>query len=98
MTTRPIVLLTTATLATSASLSYAGPCSVEIERIQTRVDAKLDAKAATGPSATESAGALRHRQPTPGSIARAEEGLGEVPASLAECEEALADVQRLIGP
>jgi hypothetical protein len=78
-----MILLSTVALATSISWSYAGPCSVEIDRTQVRVDAKLAAKAAAGPGANESTAALEHRQPTPGSIARAEERLGEVSANLA---------------
>jgi hypothetical protein len=57
--------------------AYGGPCSPAIDRLQTRLDA---ARAAAGPSAPESTGALTHRQPTPGSIAAAEEKLGEVSA------------------
>jgi type II secretory pathway component HofQ len=60
--------------------AYGGPCSPAIDRLQARVDAALDARAAVGPSAPESTGALTHRQPTPGSVAAAEEKLGEVSA------------------
>ncbi len=45
--------------------------------MQTKVDAKIDEIAGSGPSAPESRAALLHRQPTPGSIAAAEEKLGE---------------------
>jgi hypothetical protein len=62
----------------SSLACVAGPCSSEIASVQARLDARLDARAATGPTAPESAGALRHRQPTPGSIASAERGLGEI--------------------
>jgi hypothetical protein len=57
--------------------AQAGPCTREIERMQAQVDAALEQRAGAGPSARERAGALLHRQPTPGSIARAEEILGE---------------------
>ena len=53
-------------LAASTSASYAGPCSHEIDRVQAEIDAKLEAKAAAGPSARESTAARTHRQPTPG--------------------------------
>jgi hypothetical protein len=46
--------------------------------MQARLDARLAAKAATGPSAAEGASATMHRQPTPGSIAAAEEKLGNL--------------------
>jgi hypothetical protein len=48
--------------------------------MQARVDAKLRADAALGPSATEGNAALTHRQPTPGSVATAEEKLGDLSA------------------
>ena len=67
-----------AALAASMSASYAGPCSHEIDRVQAEIDAKLEAKAAAGPSARESTAATMHRQPTPGSIATAETRLGDV--------------------
>ena len=49
-----------------------------------RIDAKLDAKAGAGPGARETTAATMHRQPTPGSIAAAEERLGELSAQTAE--------------
>ena len=52
--------------------------------MQARVDAALEAKAASGPAARESAGALMDRQPTPGSIAAAEERLGDLSAQTTE--------------
>lgn len=61
-------------LAATMSAGHAGPCSPEIDRMQARIDAALEAKAGAGAAAKESSGALTHRQPTPGSIAAAEEG------------------------
>jgi hypothetical protein len=81
MTIRRLMVLSAAALVASATAGYAGPCSNEIDRVQARVDAKLDATARTGPSAPESSGALLHRQPTPGSIAAAESRLGEMSAA-----------------
>jgi hypothetical protein len=52
--------------------------------MQARIDAKMGQKAAAGPAARESTAATTHRQPTPGSIAAAEEKLGEVSAQTAE--------------
>jgi hypothetical protein len=77
-------------LALSIVTSDAGPCSLEIDRIQDRVDAMIAATAAAGPSARESTAATMHRQPTPSSIAAAEEGLGEG----ARAERALAAIAR----
>jgi hypothetical protein len=78
MTIQRLMALSAAALAVSMSAGYAGPCSREIDRVQARVDAKLEAIARAGPAAPESSGALLHRQPTPGSIAAAESRLGEM--------------------
>ena len=72
MIIRRLLVLSAATLATSTVAGYAGPCSNEIDRMQARIDAGVEAVAPTGPSAPESPGALLHRQPTPGSIAAVE--------------------------
>ena len=62
----------------SISASYAGPCSGQIDAMQARIDAKLEAKAAGGPTAKEGASATMNMQPTPASIAAAEEKLGDI--------------------
>lgn len=91
MTVRRLLVLSAATLVASTTAVYAGPCSHEIDRVQARVDAKLEAAARTGPSAPESSAALLHRQPTPGSIAAAEGRLGDAsPAAGAAVEAAMA--------
>jgi hypothetical protein len=64
-------------LTLSASESFAGPCLQEIDRVQARIDAKLEAQAAAGRFARESTAATMHRQPTPESIAAAEVNLGD---------------------
>ena len=84
MTLPPLITLTALALALSMTSGFAGPCSQEIDRMQARVDASLEAKAASGPAARESAGALMDRQPTPGSIAAAEERLGDLSAQTTE--------------
>jgi hypothetical protein len=83
------VLAATA-LALSIVTSHAGPCSLEIDRTQGRVDAVIAATAAAGESAGESTAATMHRQPTPSSIAGAEERLGDG----ARAERALAAMAR----
>jgi hypothetical protein len=83
--------LTAAALTVSTIACSAGPCAPEIARMQARLDAGLEAKAATGQSAPESPGALSHRQPTPGSIAAVESGLGEIsPEKARAIREAMA--------
>ena len=64
---------------TSLSASYAGPCTDDVDQMQARIDAKLQAMAAAGPTGRQ-AGASTHVQPTPRSIAGAEVKLGEVSA------------------
>jgi|SRR5271156_3369464 len=73
-------------LILSSALSYAGPCSIQVDEMQARVDALIAATAANGPAEAESVAATAHHQPTPGSIAAAEEKLGEG----ARAERALA--------
>jgi len=67
-----------AILAASTPASYASPCSEAIDRMQAKIDAKLEAATAIGPYAVESTAATMHRQPTPRSIASAEVRLGDV--------------------
>jgi hypothetical protein len=57
---------------------YAGPCLPQIDAMQAQIDAKLNARAAAGPEAKESAAATKSRQPTPKSIAAAEVRLGDI--------------------
>ena len=78
--TAPILLVFGAiAFIASVSASYAGPCTDDIDKMQARIDAKLQAKAAAGPTGRQ-VGASTHVQPTPRSIAAAEEKLGEVSA------------------
>ena len=91
MAIKRLMVLCAAATSASISTAYAGPCSPEIDSIQTRVDAGLEAKAAAGPSAKQSTDALAHRQPTPSSIASAEERLRELSAQrAATVKQALA--------
>ena len=84
MSIRRFLVACAAALAASTPASYAGPCSPEIDGVQTEIDARLGAKAAAGPSARESTAATMHRQPTPGSIAAAETRLGDVSSQKVE--------------
>jgi hypothetical protein len=65
--------------ASSISPTLAGSCSGEIDAVMARVQAALEARAGSGPGAQEHAVVGgRHIQPTPGSIAAAEEKLGAI--------------------
>jgi hypothetical protein len=74
---RPRVLVGSAFLLIAAAPSWAGPCTQDISRVQAQVDARIDAVAGAGPAGAESNAARMHRQPTPGSVASAEQKLGE---------------------
>jgi hypothetical protein len=73
-----LVLLVMAALAVSISPANAGPCSSAIDAVQARIDAALEAEAAAGPTAKEGVAAGMSVQPTPRSIAAAEEKLGDL--------------------
>jgi hypothetical protein len=91
MTIRRLMAQSAAALVASTITGYAGPCSPEIEQMQARVDARVEAAARAGPSAPENSAALLHRQPTPSSIAAAEARLGELsPQMVNAVREAMA--------
>jgi hypothetical protein len=71
------LILAAVAVAASIDTGAAGPCTADIDQLQARLDAKLDETAGAGRSGPESLGADLHHEPTPGSIARAEERLGE---------------------
>lgn len=79
MTKIRLIPLCAAMIVASASGALAGACAPAIDRVQARIDARLYADAAPGRTAKESTDALAHRQPTPGSIASAEEKLHDLP-------------------
>ena len=60
-----IDMLSAGAVAASSIANEAGPCSPEIYSTEARIEARLNAKAAAGPTAQESSKALLHRQPTP---------------------------------
>ena len=65
--------------------------------MQARIDAKLEAKAAAGPTGRQGAGASTNVQPTPRSIAAAEEKLGEVSRHVAAVRQAMLRAQAADG-
>jgi hypothetical protein len=87
------VLITTAIIV-SIETSYAGPCSPQIDHMQSSVDALVAAAAVAGPPGRQSTAAMRHRQPTPSSVAAAEARIEEgervkrVATALAQAREA----------
>jgi hypothetical protein len=73
-----LVLFGEMVIAASMSTAHAGPCSDAIDAMQARIDAKLEAKAAAGPTAKQGVAAGMSVQPTPASIAAAEEKVGKI--------------------
>src|SRR5215469_12554111 len=65
-------------LVLSVSSSQAGPCSKQIDRMQARIDARVEAIAAAGPFLRQGTFAGMNDQPTPRSIATAEARAGEI--------------------
>ena len=86
---RTLLACVAVVLVTSITASLASPCLQQIDRVQAKIDAKLEAIAAVGRSARESTAATMHRQPTPESIADAEANLGDVSLEKVEAAEAL---------
>jgi hypothetical protein len=84
----PLRLLALAAMvAASAGAAHAGPCSAQIDVMQARFDAKLASAARGGPTGRETVAATDHRQPTPDSIAAAEESLGDLTPRTVEAIE-----------
>lgn len=84
------LLVSAAAMVLAILPTWAGPCTSEIGRLQAEVDAKIAATAATGPTAPQSVDATLSHQPTPGSIAAAEEKVGAGPSMT----DALAALKR----
>jgi len=76
--------LSAVALSLTVGPCLAGPCAKDIADTQAAFDAKLDAAAASGPTAPESTLATLHHQPTPSTVARAEAQLGDISAENAE--------------
>jgi hypothetical protein len=76
-----VVRLAAASAAMFAAMiaaSHAGPCAADIDAMQARIDAKVEAVAAAGPFLRQTDFAGRSDQPTPRSIAAAEARRGEI--------------------
>ncbi|HZZ25659.1 MAG TPA: hypothetical protein VFE60_25265 [Roseiarcus sp.] len=92
--------------------AHAGPCTDRIYQTDLDVAKILNSAAAQGRPATQSTFATMHRQPTPGSIASAEQDAGKEAQAITEamdvarhaddegdragCEKALSDLDRML--
>jgi hypothetical protein len=73
-----ITALTALAIITPLSIAHAASCSHDIDRMQARIDAKVEAIAAAGPFVPTSIGAGMGVQPTPFGMATVEERMGEL--------------------
>ena len=78
MTMRQLLVTGTSLLSLSALSCQAGPCTDDIDRTISHLDARLAAKVAAGPTAKQSTKAQLHHQPTPGSKIKAAVELGDL--------------------
>jgi hypothetical protein len=95
MIIRQFVLIGAAGLLLSTLPCRAGSCSKDIEKMQSRIEARLNAAAAAGPSAKQSVRAQLHHQPTPNSIANVERKLRELsPSTIVKVNDAMERAQK----
>jgi hypothetical protein len=77
MRNRWLFVVCVAATVLSTSAGNAGPCAREIDRTWIEVGAKLQARVGAGRSNVQGTVGLLHHQPTPSSIAAAEEKIGD---------------------
>src|SRR5262245_58832409 len=103
----PIALAAGVLLGLNADHARAGPCSDEIARIESTL---ARSAADVGPTDRQTLGAQLHRQPTPGSVERAEDrAASALDAAIAraraydaednrtECRKAVDEIRQLTG-
>jgi hypothetical protein len=78
MRVRLPVALGGAAVALLAASAHAGPCAEDLYNAGVEIGKRLDAIAARGRAGAESTFATSHHQPTPATIAGAEEKLGDI--------------------
>jgi hypothetical protein len=81
-------------MALIAAPANAGPCTDRIYQADMTVERLLDAAAANGKPAAQSTFATLHRQPTPGTVASAEEKAGDLASSQVEAITKKLDAAR----
>jgi hypothetical protein len=72
------ISLTALAIIASQSMAHAASCSDDIDRMQARIDARVEAIAAAGPFVPAGVSAGMGDQPTPFGMATVEEKMGEV--------------------
>ena len=81
-------------LILDAAPVHAGPCTDRIYQTNLEVAKLLDAAAAQGRTAPQSTFATMHRQPTPGSVASAEQQAGDLSSADVQAITEAMDVAR----
>ena len=77
------------------ALSHAGPCAEDLYRAEVDVGKRLDQIAAAGKTGAELAFATTHHQPTPATIAGAEESVGDISsAQVKAVRQYMADAKK----
>jgi hypothetical protein len=94
MAIRHAMALGAAALAVFSTTAHAGPCASQIYDEDVAIGRRLDAAAARGKAAPESQGALLHHQPTPLSVAGAEEKAGDLSEAEVKALAAFMDEAR----
>jgi hypothetical protein len=94
MIVRRASALTGMALVLGAAAAHAGPCTDRIYQTDLDVAKVLESAAAEGGTQTESAFATMHRQPTPGSIATAEQQAGDLTSDEAQAITEAMDAAR----
>lgn len=78
MAMRQLLVMGTSLFSLSVLPCQAGPCTDDIDRTISYLDARLAAKVAAGPAAKQRTKAQLHHQPTPGSKIKAAVELGDL--------------------
>jgi hypothetical protein len=95
MTTRAALAFSAVVFAFCPIAAHAGPCEQQLHETEIARGERLNALAAQGNAAPESTFATMHRQPTPNTVAQAEERAGEVSgANLTAVEKFLQEAHK----
>jgi hypothetical protein len=94
---RKQLILSAAVVMFSTLPSFASSCSQDIDRAWVQVNAEIRARVAAGRSAPQGTTAVLHRQPTPSSMAAAEETLVDIWLPIETAVAALARAREADG-
>ena len=97
MKSRKQLILSAVVITFSTQASLASSCSQGIDRAWVQVNAKIQARVAAGRSGPQGTTALLHHQPTPSSIAAAEETLVDIWLPIETAVAALARAREADG-